>query len=207
MCGRAGEDASIDGAILRVSAVRQLDIAPFDGAVVGRVDAPPGSLVIDLHPGVRGSLTLDEAVDVARGDVDGPAEGEEDVGVVLTDALSQAQGLRRRGGGLGETGLVAHVLIDPSGEGEGLALRRAPGECLCDLCHAGCRRGQLGGESEEGRGFPVGQPIGAQLRLAEADEDEAVMRLHPVAVLDGVTPRVCLSCHPVGGVEEERLLA
>lgn len=113
--------------------MRQLDIAPFDGAVVGRVDAPPGSVVIDLHPGVRGSLALDEAVDVARGDVGCPAEGEEDVGVVLTDALPQGERLRRRGGGLGDSGLVAHVLIDPGGEGEGLALRRAPGEGLCDL--------------------------------------------------------------------------
>ena len=161
MRGCAGEDTSIDGAILRVSAVRQLDIAPFDGAVVGRVDAPPGSVVIDLHPGVRGSLALDEAVDVARGDVGCPAEGEEDVGVVLTDALPQGERLRRRGGGLGDSGLVAHVLIDPGGEGEGLALRRAPGEGLCDLRHAGCRRGELGGEPEEGRGFLVGQSIGA----------------------------------------------
>lgn len=32
------------------------------------------------------------------------------------------------------------------------------------------------------------------------------MRLYPVAVLDGVAPAVRRLRHPVGGVEEERLL-
>ncbi len=161
MCGSSGEDTSIDGAILRVSAVRQLDIAPFDGAVVGRVDAPPGPLVVHLYPGVRGSLALHEAIDIACGDVGGSAEGQENVGIVLTDALPQGEGLLRRGGGVGETGLVAHVLIDPGGEGGGLVERGLPGKGLRDLRHAAGGRGQLGGEPEEGRGVLVGQSIGA----------------------------------------------
>ena len=114
--GPAFPDAAVGGDVGVVAADGDLDVIVAGEGATGRVDVDPAAGAgPDLAPGMGGHLAglVDVSADVARGQADPAAGGEEQVGEILANPPAQPKGFADGSPGRGDFLLVDQRVTGP----------------------------------------------------------------------------------------------
>lgn len=108
----AAEDSPIDGTVLIIPSMGQLDMLIGNPLAIGWIKAVPASLMEYLYPGVALPFSLQQAHHIPAGNPFGTKNGQHNMGIILTDSGFQRQGLSGRGLDTGGTGHIGKRSID-----------------------------------------------------------------------------------------------